>query len=131
MSYSRKIALALILSTASFAYAQTDTHAQADSDAKAVSPADKAVEDAKQRGKQLLLDEMTDPDSTKFRNVFLSSNGQAVCGEYNSKNQQGGYAGFTYFFAIPSTGGVGTLANYRARRQDASDFARVYNHNCK
>jgi hypothetical protein len=95
----------------------------------------KAEEELKERGKQLVLDEMSDPDSTKFRKVFVSTSRKAVCGEVNSKNRQGGYNGFSPFFAVLSTGGVGVLDSYlekfRAMNLDTSDFVRVYNHNCK
>jgi hypothetical protein len=51
--------------------------------------------------------ELKDPDSAQFRNVVKYTNhyGQqvetVVCGEVNSKNTYGGYAGFTDFLVTP------------------------------
>jgi len=39
--------------------------------------------------------ELIDPDSAKFRDVQIVGN--AICGEVNAKNRQGGYTGFTSF----------------------------------
>lgn len=43
-----------------------------------------------------VLAQLKDPDSATFRNEFLRP-GNALCGEYNSKNGMGGYAGYTRF----------------------------------
>jgi hypothetical protein len=40
--------------------------------------------------------QLTDPQSAQFRNIVQK--GEYICGEVNSKNQQGGYAGFRHFY---------------------------------
>jgi hypothetical protein len=47
--------------------------------------------------RSFINDQMKDPSSTQFRNEYLSSSGW-LCGELNSKNGMGGYAGFKRFF---------------------------------
>lgn len=42
---------------------------------------------------------LSDPESARFRATFISPGGKAVCGEVNSKNATGGYAGFQRFIA--------------------------------
>lgn len=46
---------------------------------------------------------MKDPDSTNFRNVFIRefAGGRVVCGEVNAKNSYGAYVGFRKFVANP------------------------------
>ncbi len=44
-----------------------------------------------------------DPASTQFRNTKLLSNDSVLCGEVNSKNEYGGFLGFTRF-AVNSKG---------------------------
>lgn len=52
---------------------------------------------------EIFIDEIViDPESTKYRNVTISSiiapnNGHTVCGEINARNKMGGYTGFTRF----------------------------------
>lgn len=47
--------------------------------------------------------DLKDPDSAKFRNIFISAKGwpkagnRTVCGEINSKNSYGAYVGFIPF----------------------------------
>ena len=46
--------------------------------------------------------DLKDPDSAKFRNLFKYTNARGftvVCGEINSKNSYGAYAGFERFAA--------------------------------
>lgn len=60
--------------------------------------------------RQALKDTLTDEDSAKFRNEYLSlsdtdgSTEIALCGEVNSKNKFGGYVGYQQF--IVTTGGM-------------------------
>lgn len=60
--------------------------------------------------RQALKDTLTDEDSAKFRNEYLSmseidgSTEIALCGEVNSKNQFGGYAGFQQYIVTTSDG---------------------------
>lgn len=67
------------------------------------SPEQKAA--AQERVKQVLKD----PDSAQFRNMYLAVQetpepSTAVCGEVNSKNSYGGYAGYTQFVVDPKYG---------------------------
>lgn len=50
-------------------------------------------------GKATLLNQLKDPDSAKFRNVFTADD-VATCGEVNAKNAMGGYVGFKRFIAF-------------------------------
>lgn len=60
------------------------------------------------RAEDKLKESLKDAGSAKFRNVFVSRNvngtdtTDTVCGEVNSKNALGGYAGFKPFVATPS-----------------------------
>ena len=56
--------------------------------------------------KERVADEFSDPDSVKFRRLFISefvnSKGEAhlsLCGEVNAKNKMGGYVGYRKFMA--------------------------------
>jgi len=42
-------------------------------------------------------DEMRDPGSTLFRNLFSVRKGEIICGEVNSKNGFGAYVGYMAF----------------------------------
>lgn len=62
-----------------------------------------------------IKDKMNDPRSAQFRH--LSDNGYAVCGEFNGKNQYGGYVGYTKFFFVNGAyavieGDSGSLSGY-------------------
>lgn len=50
--------------------------------------------------------ELRDPDSAQFRNLVDA--GKAICGEVNSRNGYGGYAGFAEFIA-PNPGGTADI----------------------
>jgi len=45
-----------------------------------------------------IADKLRDPESAQFRNEHIGSAG-ALCGEVNSRNGSGGYAGFTRFIS--------------------------------
>lgn len=56
------------------------------------------------KAKEMVADEFSDPDSAKFRRMFISElinpKGEAVlylCGEVNAKNKMGGYTGYRRF----------------------------------
>lgn len=58
------------------------------------------------KAKELVSDELSDPESAKFRRMFLSNTVNAkgenrvhLCGEVNAKNKMGGYSGYRKFFA--------------------------------
>lgn len=57
------------------------------------------------KAKERVADEHSDPDSAKFRRMFLSHMPNAkgetqiyLCGEVNVKNKMGGYGGYREFF---------------------------------
>lgn len=52
-----------------------------------------------------IRDRFNDPASTQFRNTKLLSSSNVFCGEVNSKNAYGGYAGFK-LFAVNSGGEI-------------------------
>jgi len=45
------------------------------------------------QAKKAVREQLVDPDSAEFRNMVSVSDG-LVCGEVNSKNRMGGYAGY-------------------------------------
>jgi hypothetical protein len=49
---------------------------------------------------------LNDPESARFRKVFVSPKGKAVCGEVNAKNQMGGYVGFRRFISARDQVGI-------------------------
>lgn len=51
-----------------------------------------------EKSKKQVLNQLKDPDSAKFRNVFAKDK-TLVCGEVNAKNSYGGYNGFTFFYS--------------------------------
>ena len=65
--------------------------------------------------KQAVLQQLKDPDSAQFRDVFtspvLNKDGAplAICGEVNAKNSYGGYTGFQKFYYLP--GGQATIVS--------------------
>lgn len=58
-----------------------------------------AVDDRVSLARRVVLANLRDADSAKFRNVRVVSTfmGTAVCGEVNARNAMGGYVGFTEF----------------------------------
>lgn len=52
-------------------------------------------------------EQLTDPDSAKFRNVRVNKETGVACGAVNSKNKLGGYVGFQNFLVLP--GGTVTI----------------------
>lgn len=47
--------------------------------------------------KRSLARNLVDPESVRFRDLRISKQRDYVCGEFNAKNRQGGYNGFTEF----------------------------------
>ena len=59
-----------------------------------------------EKAKAMIADQLSDPDSAKYRNLFISEfeegKGTAasllsLCGEVNAKNSMGGYTGYRRF----------------------------------
>jgi hypothetical protein len=63
---------------------------------------------------------LVDPDSAKFREVFVAPNQVAICGEVNAKNSFGGYVGFRKFMYSPTKQGIDGDGSYfvEARWED-------------
>jgi hypothetical protein len=61
---------------------------------------------------------MKDPESTRFRNLY-STNGTHVCGEFNSKNSNGGYVGFMRFVVTPE-------GHHFAKKNDSYEYFDYY-----
>ena len=58
-----------------------------------------AVDDRVSLARRVVLANLRDADSAKFRNLRMVTTfmGTAVCGEVNARNAMGGYVGFTEF----------------------------------
>ena len=61
-----------------------------------------AQADALSQAQELVTAKLKDPGSAQFRNVKQLREG-VVCGEVNSKNTYGGYAGFSRFVVRPQS----------------------------
>lgn len=56
------------------------------------------------KAKATVTNRFKDPDSAKFRNLFISDKGvTTLCGEVNAKNSYGAYVGFRRFYSNGST----------------------------
>ncbi|WP_312834772.1 hypothetical protein [Comamonas sp.] len=54
------------------------------------------------KAKRVIADKFKDPDSVRFRDLYLANKGlPALCGEVNAKNSYGGYTGYKGFFYNP------------------------------
>lgn len=78
---------------------------------------------------------LNDPESARFRKLFVSPKGRAVCGEVNAKNKMGGYVGFRRFIVADDQSGIEgddssfVEANWQGRcindvRYDSADLAK-------
>jgi hypothetical protein len=47
--------------------------------------------------RQQVLDSLNDPESARFKPLYVGADGETVCGAVNAKNRMGGYAGFKRF----------------------------------
>lgn len=70
------------------------------------------------QAERIVKEHLKDPKSATFRGLFYS--GKAVCGEVNSKNSFGGYAGYQKFV---NRGRIAVL-------EDSPEFAVVWNEFC-
>lgn len=55
------------------------------------------------QGKKVMLANLKDADSAKFRNLTVSPDATILCGEVNAKNSMGGYTGFKRFVVTGSS----------------------------
>ncbi|GEM_PF-7133550 len=78
-----------------------------------------------EQGKDAVKTRLKAPSSAEFRNVFFSqkSGTPVTCGEVNSKNSLGGYAGYKAFV---SDGGSRTFL-----ADDVDNFAEVWSELCQ
>ena len=60
----------------------------------------KKTNDFISQAQEIVLENLKDPDSAKFRKVvsYKNKGNNFVCGEVNSKNSMGGYVGFRSFY---------------------------------
>lgn len=58
-----------------------------------------AIEQAKQKGMELVRSALKDPGSALFEDVRAANGAGLVCGRVNAKNSYGGYAGFKIFLS--------------------------------
>lgn len=65
-------------------------------------------------GQDRIVNRLNDPESARFRNVFISPKGRAICGEVNAKNAMGGYVGFRRFISAKDRAGVEDDGSYFA-----------------
>ncbi|HEX5126486.1 MAG TPA: hypothetical protein VFW00_07075 [Rhodocyclaceae bacterium] len=65
-------------------------------------------------GQDRIVNRLNDPESARFRNVFISPKGRAICGEVNAKNSMGGYVGFRRFISAKDRAGVEDDGSYFA-----------------
>lgn len=78
-----------------------------------------------ERGKDSIKNRLKDPDSAQFRNTFFhygSSLVPVTCGEVNSKNSFGGYAGFQRFIS----GGSAEVSYLEGDMKNAEEFSKVW-----
>jgi hypothetical protein len=85
------------------------------------------------------MERLKDPDSAKFRNVYVleiaSKDGKplcyAVCGQVNAKNSYGGYNGFGWFISVrvPGTSEFSSIdeSPYGSAEDLCAGFGRGYN----
>lgn len=80
-------------------------------------------------GQFFVKDRLKDPSSAKFRNMHFKQNRvegkvlAAVCGEVNSKNSFGAYAGFVRFISVPPV--------ISATEDEMADFSSLWNTLCR
>ena len=90
--------------------AYQDYESRAAGNAAPPQPADEQARESQwiYNGKDAVRSRLKDPDSAKFRNVFFhrskSTDMPVACGEVNSRNSFGGYAGFERFVSAGSGG---------------------------
>jgi hypothetical protein len=75
-------------------------------------------------GRKLLEASLTDPGSVQYRGLFsneLTPGKKYICGEYNAKNQMGGYVGYRRFIADLNGGTAFT----EAREDDLGPNAKL------
>ena len=79
-----------------------------------------------EKSKDTIRTKLKDPSSARFKGVFFSnaSGSPVACGEVNSKNSLGGYAGYQYFIAAGNS-------NLAFLENEVADFATVWNKMCR
>lgn len=77
-----------------------------------VSPA--YAKDAVVEAKAAIRDALKDPDSAKFKGVFVNPATKAVCGEVNAKTPMGGYMGYRKFYWLPGDTFIAQIARTAA-----------------
>jgi len=77
------------------------------------------------RANSSLTKNFKDPESARFRNVFLSQiDVPVVCGEVNGKNSYGAYTGYKKYYATDTE-------NFSGLDDNSSEFLFIWNNYCQ
>ncbi|MDM5264763.1 zinc ribbon domain-containing protein [Sulfurovum sp. XTW-4] len=79
-----------------------------------------------EKGKYLVRSKLKDSDSAKFRDIYFNKNKDQVpvaCGEVNSKNGLGAFAGYERFISAGSI-------EFTWLESEVSDFGNIWNKLC-
>lgn len=80
-----------------------------------------------EKGKESVLARLKDPDSATFKEVYFfrsKSDVPVACGQVNSKNALGGYAGYQHFISAGSP-------DRTWLEDDVKDFENLWNQFCR
>lgn len=81
-----------------FALVTMTTAVSATSAPKALTRPQSASSDPRiELARQRIIDLLKDPESARFKEVYVARDGVSICGAVNSKNSMGGYVGFQRF----------------------------------
>lgn len=96
-------------------------------EALAIAEAKKASEEFVNKSKQLLTQNLKDPDSAKFSDLVIaqSAGHKLLCGAINAKNSYGGYVGAKKFYVLWQDATPGTPVVYTTGDEVARASARM------
>jgi hypothetical protein len=66
--------------------------------AATIPPAPGLYDDFVRKAKAMLLRDLKDPDSARFRSLFVARQATVLCGEVNARSTYGGLTGFERFY---------------------------------
>jgi hypothetical protein len=84
------------------ALAEKEREAAREKELKEAAEKARASDEFVNKSKQLLVQNLKDPDSAKFTNLVIAQtgNGKLLCGSMNAKNSYGGYVGAKRFYVL-------------------------------
>ena len=93
----------------------------------AIAEAKRATDEFVNKSKQLITQDLKDPDSAKFTNLVIAQGkGQKLlCGSVNAKNSYGGYVGAKKFYVLWSDTTPGKHVTYTEGDEVARASARI------